>query len=66
MPKKPVGPKGGTSTFTKGGLARVYVYLAPETRRAVQRLAHDRDSSVSALLVQIIEEYLERQAKPKP
>lgn len=66
MPKDPPkGPKGGTSMFTPGGLRRTYVYLDPETREALRELGHARETSISALIAQAVEEFLERQARDR-
>lgn len=61
----PKGPKGGVSMFTPGGLYRTYVYLPPEIRDQLRQIAFDRRLSVSALIAEAVDEFLDRQAKPQ-
>lgn len=51
--------------FTSGGLERVYAYLSPEVKDALRKLAYERRSSISALVAEAVDAYLEEQSKPK-
>lgn len=63
--KRPVGPKGGSYMFTSGGLVRIESYVSPEVKKALRKLAFEKDSSVSALVAQAIQDLLDRQRKPQ-
>lgn len=54
------GPKGGETTVTAGGLQRVGVLLTGEQYQALRRGAFDRGASVSELVREAVDEYLER------
>lgn len=44
-----VGPKGGTTTITPGGMVKTIFYLDPETREQLEGLARERRMSISAM-----------------
>lgn len=53
------GPRGGTSTVTKGGLVRTVVFFSPEERRALKIAAAERDTNVSELVRKAVRSHLE-------
>lgn len=52
------GPRGGTSTITKGGLIRTVVFFSPAERRALKITAVERDTNVSELVRTSVRAYL--------
>lgn len=52
------GPRGGTSTVTKGGLIRTVVFFSPEERRALKITAAEGDTNVSELVRAAVRAYL--------
>lgn len=52
------GPRGGTSTVTKGGLIRTVVFFSPEERRALKITAAERDTNVSELVREAVRGFL--------
>lgn len=52
------GPRGGTSTVTKGGLIRTVVFFSPEERRALKMTAAERDTNVSELVRVAVRQHL--------
>lgn len=59
MASKPsVGPRGGKTTVTKGGLIRVVIYLSPEERRALKQAALDREMPASEVVREAVRMFL--------
>jgi hypothetical protein len=55
-----LGPKGGETTKTPGGLQRVAVLLTEEQYAALRRLAYERQESQSEIIREAFDEYLDR------
>lgn len=53
-----VGPRGGKTTVTKGGLIRVVVYLDSDERRALKLAAVDREQSASEIVREALRAFL--------
>ena len=53
-----LGPRGGQTTVTPGGLNRLSTYLLPEEREAVRRRAFEDDHSISEVIRSAIRNYL--------
>jgi hypothetical protein len=53
-----VGPRGGKTTVTKGGLIRTVIYLHPDERKALRLAAAEREQPVSELVREAIRKYL--------
>jgi hypothetical protein len=56
-PRRPQGPRGGTTTVTPGGYRSTHVYLDPDTLRRVKRLAAEMECSVSEVVRRAIDAY---------
>jgi hypothetical protein len=54
-----LGPRGGQTTVTPGGLNRLSTYLLPEEREAVRRRAFEDDHSISEVIRTAIRRYLD-------
>ena len=54
-----LGPRGGLTTVTPGGLNRMSTYLLPDEREAVRRRAFESDTSISEVIREAIREFLE-------
>ena len=54
-----LGPRGGRTTVTPGGLNRLSTYLLPEEREAVRRRAFEDDHSISEVIRSAIRAYLD-------
>lgn len=54
-----LGPRGGLTTVTPGGLNRMSTYLLPQEREAVRRRAFESDTSVSEVIREAIRTFLE-------
>jgi len=52
-----LGPRGGETTVTPGGLTRVSTYLEPEERAAVRRRAFEEERSISDVIRSAIRRY---------
>jgi predicted DNA-binding protein len=60
MPRsKRMGPKGGETTKTPGGLQRVAILLTEEQYAELRRLAYERQESQSAIIREAFDAYLE-------
>jgi hypothetical protein len=60
MPRsKRMGPKGGETTKTPGGLQRVAILLTEEQYAELRRLAYERQESQSAIIREAFDTYLE-------
>lgn len=60
MPRiKRMGPKGGETTKTPGGLQRVAILLTEEQYAELRRLAYERGESQSAIIREAFDAYLE-------
>ena len=58
-PKKTrLGPRGGETTVTPGGLTRISAYLDGEERDAVRRRAFEDDRSISDVIRSALRSYL--------
>lgn len=57
--RRRLGPRGGLTTVTPGGLNRLSTYLTPEEREAVRRRAFEDDVSISEVVRAAIRAYLE-------
>ena len=53
-----LGPRGGLTTVTPGGLNRLSTYLLPDEREAVRRRAFDDDTSISEVIRSAIRSHL--------
>jgi Ribbon-helix-helix protein, copG family len=53
-----LGPRGGKTTVTKGGLIRVVVYLDHDERRALKLAAVDREQSASEIVREALRAFL--------
>jgi hypothetical protein len=58
MSKPGVGPRGGKTTVTKGGLIRVVIFLSPEERKALKLAALERDMPASELVREALRAHL--------
>jgi hypothetical protein len=56
--KPSVGPRGGKTTVTKGGLIRVVIYLSPEERKALKQAALDREMPASEVVREALRSFL--------
>lgn len=56
--KAVTGPRGGTSTVTKGGRVRTVIFLEPEEKRALKVAAAERDCSASDVVRAALRRYL--------
>ena len=56
-PRK-VGPRGGQTTVTPGGLFRTTAYFTHEERTALRRLARDREQPYAELIREAVRLYL--------
>lgn len=54
-----MGPKGGETTKTPGGLQRVAILLTEEQYAELRRLAYERQESQSAIIREALDAYLE-------
>jgi hypothetical protein len=54
-----LGPRGGRTTVTPGGLNRLSTYLLPDEREAVRRRAFEEDNSISEVIRSAIRSYLD-------
>lgn len=54
-----MGPKGGETTKTPGGLQRVAILLTEEQYAELRRLAYERQESQSAIIREAFDTYLE-------
>lgn len=54
-----LGPRGGLTTVTPGGLNRMSTYLLPEEREAVRRRAFESDTSISEVIREAIRAFLD-------
>ena len=54
-----LGPRGGQTTVTPGGLNRMSTYLLPAEREAVRRRAFESDTSISEVIRGAIRRYLD-------
>lgn len=54
-----MGPKGGETTKTPGGLQRVAILLTEEQYAELRRLAYERQESQSAIIREAFDAYLE-------
>lgn len=54
-----MGPKGGETTKTPGGLQRVAILLTEEQYAELRRLAYERQESQSAIIREAFDLYLE-------
>lgn len=54
-----LGPRGGLTTVTPGGLNRLSTYLLPTEREAVRRRAFEEDASISEVIRAAIRSYLD-------
>ena len=54
-----LGPRGGRTTVTPGGLNRLSTYLLPDEREAVRRRAFEDDNSISEVIRSAIRSYLD-------
>jgi hypothetical protein len=54
-----LGPRGGLTTVTPGGLNRVSTYLLPEERDAIRRRAFEEDRSISEVIRAAIRAHLD-------
>jgi hypothetical protein len=54
-----LGPRGGLTTVTPGGLNRLSTYISPAEREAVRRRAFEEDTSISEVIRDAIRAYLE-------
>jgi hypothetical protein len=52
-----LGPRGGETTVTPGGLTRVSTYLDPEERSAVRQRAFEDERSISDVIRSAIRHY---------
>lgn len=52
-----LGPRGGETTVTPGGLTRVSTYLEPEERSAVRQRAFEEERSISDVIRSAIRYY---------
>lgn len=53
-----LGPRGGQTTVTPGGLTRVSTYLGSDERDAVRRRAFEEDRSISDVIRSAVRHYL--------
>lgn len=53
-----LGPRGGQTTVTPGGLTRVSTYLESDERDAVRRRAFEEDRSISDVIRSAVRHYL--------
>lgn len=53
-----LGPRGGLTTVTPGGLNRLSTYLLPAEREAVRRRAFEDDASISEVIRTAVRAYL--------
>jgi hypothetical protein len=53
-----LGPRGGLTTVTPGGLNRLSTYILPAEREAVRRRAFEEDTSISEVIRDAIRAYL--------
>lgn len=60
MASKRVGPKGGITTTTAGGLQRVAVMLTQEQYAGLRKVAYERQASQSEIVREALDEYLDR------
>jgi hypothetical protein len=59
MPRsKRMGPKGGETTKTPGGLQRVAILLTEEQYAALRRIAYERQESQSAIIREAFDAFL--------
>ncbi len=58
-PPPRLGPRGGLTTVTPGGLNRMSTYLLPEEREAVRRRAFETDTSISETIRAAIRHFLD-------
>lgn len=56
---QPVGPQGGRTTITPGGLIKQTVYLPHKRTEELRCEAHRRHQSVSNLVRQAVGEFLD-------
>jgi hypothetical protein len=61
-----LGPKGGETTKTPGGLQRVAVLLTEEQYAALRRVAYERQVSQSEVVREALEGYFEGFGKEQP
>jgi hypothetical protein len=54
-----MGPKGGETTKTPGGLQRVAILLTEEQYAELRRLAYERQESQSAIIREAFDAYFE-------
>lgn len=54
-----LGPRGGETTVTPGGLTRISAYLDGVERAAVRRKAFEEDRSISDVIRSALRSYLE-------
>lgn len=54
-----MGPKGGETTKTPGGLQRVAILLTEEQYAELRRLAYERQESQSAIIREAFDAFLE-------
>lgn len=54
-----LGPRGGETTVTPGGLTRISAYLDGDERDAVRRRAFEDDRSISDVIRSALRFYLE-------
>ena len=54
-----LGPRGGLTTVTPGGLNRMSTYLLPDEREAVRRRAFETDTSISEVIREAIRDFLD-------
>ena len=59
MANKRLGPKGGETTKTPGGLQRVAVLLTEEQYAALRRVAYERQVSQSEVVREALDAWLE-------
>jgi hypothetical protein len=57
--KQSVGPRGGKTTVTKGGLIRVVIYLSPEERKALKQAALDHELPASEIVREALRTFLD-------
>jgi len=56
---RPLGPQGGRTTITPGGLMKQTVYLPHDRNEELRYEAHRRHQSVSNLVRQAVGEFLD-------
>ena len=63
MPKKPpLGPKGGRTTRTAGGMVRKVILLTPDLYESLRRASFDERRSESEIVRDALGAYLDRES----